>query len=93
MILNKCVNSEFDIRDLIIKRQQEYSGVLMRELVFSKNIMKNPKLMRRATNLFNYDVHDVRNRDKTLPMKYKYSTKLNRTAISPEGRVKPLNIK
>mmetsp|Transcript_18642 Transcript_18642/g.16505 ORF Transcript_18642/g.16505 Transcript_18642/m.16505 type:complete len:209 (+) Transcript_18642:404-1030(+) len=32
----KSVNSEFDIKDKIIERLQEYNGVLMRELVFSK---------------------------------------------------------
>ncbi|CAI2364740.1 unnamed protein product [Moneuplotes crassus] len=90
--LKKCVNSEFDIKDIIIQRHQEYSKILMKELVFSKNIIKNPKLLSTASNFLNYQAENLGERVKKLPEKYRYPAELNRKARSPEGRVVPLKL-
>ena len=39
------VRREFEVKDLIIAKHQEYEAVLLKEIVFAKNIIKNPKAL------------------------------------------------
>ena len=89
----KWVNSELGIKDMIIKRQQEYSGILLKELVFSKNIIKNPKLLNTATSHLNYETRNINNLGNLVPLSYKYSSDMYKRRLSPKGKVVPVNFR
>ena len=89
----KWVSSELGIKDMIIKRQQEYSGILLKELVFSKNIIKNPKLLNTATSHLNYETRNINNLGNLVPLSYKYSSDMYKRRLSPKGKVVPVNFR
>mmetsp|Transcript_18642 Transcript_18642/g.16506 ORF Transcript_18642/g.16506 Transcript_18642/m.16506 type:complete len:110 (+) Transcript_18642:1035-1364(+) len=54
--------------------------------------MKNPKMLRQATNHFNFETYNTKQLDKTLPLNYKYPSKVKTKVHSPQGRVVPLKL-
>jgi hypothetical protein len=52
--MKKWIFSELDIKDILIKRQMKYNKILKKELVFSKNIIKNPQLLDEVSKKMNY---------------------------------------
>ena len=53
--INSEIMKELRIKDLLINRHIEYEGVLKKELVMAKNILKNPTLAKKAETEMNFD--------------------------------------
>ena len=53
-------NKEFSLKDMINERQNEYIGVLKKELVLAKNIIKHPTKFEKAHLSLNYDLYPIR---------------------------------
>ncbi|CAI2365266.1 unnamed protein product [Moneuplotes crassus] len=51
--------SEVIIKDMLIKRHKKYTHVLKKELVLAKNIMKNPRMVKKMETTFNFDSMDI----------------------------------
>lgn len=46
---------ELELKDVLLERQQKFITVLKKELVFAKNIIKNPNLFQKAFEDMNFD--------------------------------------
>lgn len=57
--LKKQYYAELQIKDEIIQRHANYEDVLKKELIFAKNILKNPKIMDKIYQNLNYDRIEV----------------------------------
>eukprot|EP00347_Sterkiella_histriomuscorum_P019529 403341284 len=74
---------ELELKDVLLERQQNYIMVLKKELVFAKNIIKNPNLFQKAFEDMNFDQVEYHQRD-LRPIDRAYRSKiqqnLNETA-------------
>ena len=57
--MNQKFALELKLKDVILKRYQNYSQVLKKELVYAKNIIKNPKLMEKWNMKLNFKMIDI----------------------------------
>lgn len=68
--------NEHTLKDMIVKRHEDYTEILKRELVIAKNIIKNPKLLK----IWNRDMHY-----KNLNI-YKFTTSIMREEDLKESK-------
>ena len=46
---------ELEVKDKVFERQKHFTDILMKELAFAKNIIKNPNLFQKAFEKLNFD--------------------------------------
>ena len=57
--IKEWYSNEIKIKDMIIQRHKEYDQVLQKELTLAKNIIKNPKLFKKAFMEMNFNSVDL----------------------------------
>ncbi|CAI2361741.1 unnamed protein product [Moneuplotes crassus] len=83
--LTKEFTFEISVKDELLKRKSEYCQTLKKELIYTKNIIKNPRMFEsshRAMNFTQYEIYDFNKSRDTSDPKTKTSFKPQKTKQS-----------